>query len=341
MGSTAGFTLVEVLLAATLMIALLGAVFALIDPAQGAFRSQPEASDLQQRLRVAVTTLTTELLAAGAGPHLGEGGGSLLRYRAPVLPYRLGPGGDDPSRGVFFRPDAVTVVYVPAAGDAVPGDEAVYLGSDGALTVASGGAGQLSRVLARTYYLRADAATGAFQLRRFDGIATDSPVVDHVVGLEYSYFGDATPPAVVAEGEAADATAPWATYGPWPPAVGEDDAGDNWPPGENCIFGIDEARHVARLAAVGPPGSLVPLAEAALTDGPWCPDATSAQRYDADLLRVRRIRVTVRVQAAAASVRGPAGVLFARAGTATSAARLVPDQEVQFDVTPRNLNGTR
>jgi hypothetical protein len=34
-------------------------------------------------------------------------------------------------------------------------------------------------------------------------------------------------------------------------------------------------------------------------------------------------------------------VLFARAGTATSAARLVPDQEVQFDVTPRNLNGTR
>ncbi|MBI1873146.1 MAG: hypothetical protein HYS05_04550, partial [Acidobacteria bacterium] len=44
------------------------------------------------------------------------------------------------------------------------------------------------------------------------------------------------------------------------------------------------------------------------------------------------------VQASEKSLRGPAGTLFARAGTTTSGERYLPDQEVQFDVTPRNLN---
>ena len=34
-----------------------------------------------------------------------------------------------------------------------------------------------------------------------------------------------------------------------------------------------------------------------LTDGPWLPDSTFANRFDADLLRVRRVRATVRVRA--------------------------------------------
>jgi len=41
---------------------------------------------------------------------------------------------------------------------------------------------------------------------------------------------------------------------------------------------------------------------------------------------------------AMASLRGPAGILFAHGGTATSAHRYVPDQEIRFDITPRNLN---
>ena len=28
-----------------------------------------------------------------------------------------------------------------------------------------------------------------------------------------------------------------------------------------------------------------------LTDGPWCPNATSTNRFDADLLRIRKVRV--------------------------------------------------
>jgi len=84
----------------------------------------------------------------------------------------------------------------------------------------------------------------------------------------------------------------------------------------------------------------VELTQAMLTDGPWCPgqDATNyPNRFDADLLRIRRIRVTLRVQAALSALRGPAGVLFTHGGTARSPERLVPDQEIQFSVTPRNM----
>ena len=84
--------------------------------------------------------------------------------------------------------------------------------------------------------------------------------------------------------------------------------------------------------------ALVPLTASTLTDGPWCPDAVNPNRYDADLFRVRRITVTLRIESAAASLRGPAGPLFARAGTSTGAHNLVPDQEIRFDVAPRNLN---
>jgi hypothetical protein len=83
---------------------------------------------------------------------------------------------------------------------------------------------------------------------------------------------------------------------------------------------------------------LVPLEPATFTDGPWCPDAVNPNRFDADLLRIRRIVVTLRVESAAASLRGPAGPLFARGGTASTAHGLVPDQEIRFDVTPRNMN---
>ncbi len=84
-------------------------------------------------------------------------------------------------------------------------------------------------------------------------------------------------------------------------------------------------------------GELEKLSQAQLTDGPWQPDAASPGRYDADLRRVRRISITVRVQAAPA-FRGPAGRLFTRAGTSGGGERYLPDHQITFDVTPRNLN---
>jgi hypothetical protein len=77
------------------------------------------------------------------------------------------------------------------------------------------------------------------------------------------------------------------------------------------------------------------LSPASMQDGPWVADR--AGPFDATLLEIRRIQVTVRVEAARATLRGPAGPLFARAGTAASPGRYVPDREVRFDVTPRNI----
>jgi prepilin-type N-terminal cleavage/methylation domain-containing protein len=81
------------------------------------------------------------------------------------------------------------------------------------------------------------------------------------------------------------------------------------------------------------------LAPSELADGPWLPDAASADRWDADLARVRVVAVTVRVQAAIASLRGPAGPLFRHAGVASTPGRWAPDVELQFRVAPRPLNG--
>ncbi len=52
----------------------------------------------------------------------------------------------------------------------------------------------------------------------------------------------------------------------------------------------------------------------------------------------RRVRVTLRVEAAPAALRGPSGPLFTRAGTSTSAERYVPDRQIRFEVAPRNFD---
>jgi len=100
---------------------------------------------------------------------------------------------------------------------------------------------------------------------------------------------------------------------------------------------------VPRLASLGSPGEgLVRLTAAQLTDGPWCPDAASDNRYDADLLRIRTVRTIIRLQTGNALLRASLssgrGALFANPGTATNASRTVPDQSIRFDVTPRNMN---
>jgi hypothetical protein len=101
---------------------------------------------------------------------------------------------------------------------------------------------------------------------------------------------------------------------------------------------VQNGQQVSRLPALAAGNGQIELTTAMLTDGPWCPDDTRPNRFDVDLLRIRRVRVKLRVQVAPASMRGPAGVLFTRGGTANAGERYVPDQEVSFDVTPRNLN---
>jgi type II secretory pathway pseudopilin PulG len=300
-----GFSIVEVLAAAAILLVAIASLVIVSIPSHAAFSSQSETVDLQQRLRVVVDTLSKDLLAAGSGGYVGAGGSALTYSSAPVLPYRVGARGADPPG--TFRPDTITI-----------------------LSVARSGGGTVS-----TTYLLKTPPGGPPQLVVYDGTANpDVPVVDNVVGLSFDYYGDPQPPTM--RKMLADDAGPWTTYGPPPPSV----AAPPFGPGENCVFTNDGSPtprpRLAALGAVDAP--LLKLTAAQLTDGPWCPDDGDPARWDADLLRVRRIVVTVRVQAASAALRGPAGPLFSRAGTAQEGSKWVPDQEIRFDVSPRNLN---
>ncbi len=182
-----------------------------------------------------------------------------------------------------------------------------------------------------TYYLKSSDATSTWQLMMYDGDLTDTPVVDNVVGLSFEYYGEPAPPQL--RKPLADAT----TYGPKPPPLGVNN-GLGWPDGENCVFMVSGGQQIPRLPDLAPGSTgLVPLTAGMLTDGPWCPNTTSAARWDADLLRIREVRVRIRVQVAPKMLRGT-GALFSKPGTAKGGTMWVPDQEIRFDVAPRNLN---
>lgn len=95
--------------------------------------------------------------------------------------------------------------------------------------------------------------------------------------------------------------------------------------------------HVVALAFEYFTGTGDVLPAAALQDGPWVPHDGVADPIDADLATIRRVQVTLRVEAARDAFRGPAGALFARGGTARSMDRYLPDRVIRFDVAPRNL----
>lgn len=174
------------------------------------------------------------------------------------------------------------------------------------------------------------------QLMHYDGYQTVVPVVDNVVALDFEYYGDPDPPTLRRPGIDRSTT-----YGPTPPALGVVQAG--WPAGENCTMIVVAGQQRSRLPALGAPGGgLVRMTAADLTNGPWCPAADNPNRFDADLFRVRKLRVSLRVQAGDPDFRRSLGTgpdaLFLKPGTSTGGYRQVPDQAIRFDVSPRNLN---
>ena len=171
------------------------------------------------------------------------------------------------------------------------------------------------QVTSIVYSLKSDAVAGTYQLvSRDDAGGADVPVVDHLVALTFDYYGDPQPPATGRSLRDSGTT----TYGPRAAGARRTDTDPRLPgrrelhvrdrPGERTAG----RRGSTVLGASGSASALVPLTGTQLTDGPWCPDETNANRWDADLLRIRKIGVTLRVQSANAALRGPAGVLFAQ-----------------------------
>jgi len=377
-----GFSLLELVVATSLMLAVMAWIVQAMHPAYGSFRAEPEISDIQQRLRVATDTLSRELVAAGGGMSQGVNPGPLNDFVAPILPFRQGR--RSPDAPGTYKSDTITVLHVehgaaqttiaqplPAQASSVqvnrgpgcpPADPICGFasgmrvlvfddtGAYDAFTIASidafglnlqhnmrdsgktyaANAARIVQGTSRTLYLKADPVSSTYQLMQYDGAGgADVPVVDHVVALSFEYFGDPQPPQM--RRPLTDAVGPWTTYGPKPPDSGE-----------NCAFVANGSpTPAARLPVLSGGTELVRLTPGDFTDGPWCPDAVNPNRFDADLLRVRRVAVMVRVESSVSALRGPAGPLFTRAGTSRSAHGLVPDREIRFDVAPRNLNPQR
>jgi hypothetical protein len=164
----------------------------------------------------------------------------------------------------------------------------------------------VTQIVSNTFYL--DTTTN--KLMRYNGGDNDVPLVDNVVDLKFEYFGDPSPPRAPK------------------PLAGE----------ANCLY--DAAGNYRNLATLAPDdGSLAALPGAMLKDGPMCGGGTN--QYDADLLRIRKVRVTMRVQAADPSLRGASTGLFKHPGTSRGGDKFIPDYNISFEVSPRNLNLTR
>jgi hypothetical protein len=264
---------------------------------------------MQQRLRVAADAVAQQLALAGAGAYAEGAGAPLVNGVAAIVPARFGGSDPDPP-GTFLR-DTITIRSVPRTGGPATGV---------------------------TFWLKADDATATYQLMRNDTTGSaDVPVVDHVVALAFDYYGDPQPPHMRTSID--DPAGPWTTYGPKPSMAPIAPFAAK----ENCVF-VDDGSAMPKprleeLGAVG--GALVPLTSVQLTDGPWCPNEADPNRWDADLLRIRSVVVTIRVEAASAAVRGPASASFTHGGTSRNPHRWVPDEEARVQVSPRNLNPGR
>jgi prepilin-type N-terminal cleavage/methylation domain-containing protein len=328
--SSRGFTFAELLVTVALSSIIVSAVAVLVVNTDRLARAQSADVDAQQRARVIAQALGRDLRLAGAGVDRGPMSGPLSRSFSPVFPRRVGRTGADAVDTA--RSDAITLVHVPdttlqtvlatseapasgqivlspCAGGAIPclvtkGATLALFDSPGRmdlLGVLATGTGPVQvRVLGtpagvfdaganvaavgvRNYYF--DSSQG--QLRLYDGDASDQPVVDGVAALAFEYFGVTDPPR-------------------WPqPPLGQ----------ENCLYDLSGTwKGGVTLTASDEGLAVLPLAM--FSDGPWCGAGGTA--FDADLLRVRRVRVVAHLRASAAGAPRP-------------------DYRVTFDVAPRNL----
>lgn len=341
-GGLSGYSLAELIIGLALGLCAVCLILPVVAGGLRLAAAQPSGADLDQRLRAVSSVVRTALEHAGLGPVAGEEPGALQARVPAVLPRRTGGPTPDPATSAWR--DRLTVMAARRGAVAVP--LAVAMASpdslmtydngppcpplDGRcgfrpaqaalvddrfatfdlarLTVAEPGIlGVAPGALSKAYSPAASARVlpvevtqlrydvGRRQLRMADGFGNEMPFVDEVAGVEFEYFGDAHPPA-----------------SPRPP-LGT----------ASCLFAADGTSLLPELA--GGAGGPVRLGLNTLADGPFCGEG--ALRYDADLLRVRRIVARIRLAPATSVRQDGHGAL----------ARLIQQREVVVDVTFRNV----
>jgi hypothetical protein len=368
--SARGFTLVELLISTVVTLLVTGAALTMASSARASFDAGPGALDTTRRLREAVEFGAATLYAAGGDLGSATLAASVPLVR-PLTDLDGSTDGQQfqalwilraidhvAARLAVAQPgpaDSLTLDSAPPC-PVTPGicgldvdDVAVVFDSRGRFDIFEVGAvvpglmrvtpaTPLSRVYAAgasVLKVRADRLglvrqpDGSNVLSRVTWAGAREPIVDGVVDLELRVWGEGAP-AVLRDGEDGSGLA---SFGLPPPSPAEPDPDEFWPPGEHCMSRRDEGLPVSRLAQLGETGALVELLPAHLDDGPWCERDGSATAFDADLFRVRRVDLRIRVEASSAMLRGPAGRLFSRAGaSATTPLRWVPDREIALSV---------
>ena len=337
-----GYTLVELLVATAVMITAAVGVFVAVSDGLGRNALWNEAADLHQRGRVAIETVLAEVAAAGTGPAAGP----LVRFFAPIEPKRRGYGATASAITVRYAPD--NAAWSTLAADLTPDASTARIaiprgcpsgtsvcgflaGTDVVIfdragnwdlsSVESGAADTLTLTSIAgprsvTYRVGASIAQivettlyfepAERQLRREQPGGNTLPVLDNVLDLQFSYIGDTVPPVEPR------------------PMDGE----------SNCLF-TSTGERVPLPVLPTDHGALATLPLPMFADGPFCGSGTSA--YDVDLLRIRGIHVTARLQTGVEELRGPDPRLFARPGSATRQDRMLPDIVVSIDLLPRGL----
>ena len=311
-----GFTLLETLVALVLTLIVTTAALSVLNPHHHAAQVQDEATDTTQRVRVAMEAITRDLTMAGAGPYAGPRRGSLVRWFAPVVPRKVGlTGADSPWTA---RADAISVSYVPVtyaqttAAGAVPNSSGLEVNAASNCPAGSSACGLDAGM---TVVVFDD--SGAHDMFRVSAVQSGTAQIQaHASSVGYVYPAGST----VAQAESR--------------SYYLDAAASQLRQYDGYLSDVPVADNVVGLSFEYLADGLVPLPLSMLADGPW--KGSGGTQFDTDLLRVRAIRVTVRVQAALPAFRAT-GPAFLKPGTSRSSARALPDLTVTTLIAPANL----
>ena len=301
-----GFSVVELLISSAILFMVCGAVLGLLHDGVAATPVLEETTDLHQRVRVAVDAISGELKLAAAGTPAG----ALSRFFAAVEPRRL----SDPPGSASAA--AMTVRYVPPRG--AHGGLAQPLAPGAAVAILETAGCPLNTVacgfVAGTIAVVFD-TTGAADFVQVDAIGPGALTISDMSGTRsVSYPAGA---------EIAEAVQVTYFHDPAARQLRRAEGGGSFVVTDN-VTGLSFEYYTDDLVSM-------PLAS--FSDGPFV--GAGATAFDADLLRVRAVRATLRIETGVDSMRGVDATLFSRPGTATGSST-IPDLIARVEVALRN-----
>lgn len=296
-------TLAEALISLVLTLIVTSTALALATPALRATLVQPEAMDVQQRARVAAEMVARDLATSGIGIYAGTLAGLSIALPG-VLPRQLGVTGDAPD---VARADAITIISVPSTSAQTTIAAAISPASQTLSVNASPNCGgvTLCGLTAGRDVLVADPA-GGFDIFRITNV-TGAAASLRLHGQQLVATYPVGSPVIEVVSRTYSLDAPTRIVRQYDGDLSDQPAADHISLLTFDYFGDDAGG-----------AALVPIDRALLADGPWI--GAGSSRFDADLQRVRMIRVSVRAEASTPALRASA-----------------PDVVVRVSVAPRSM----